>query len=410
MQFHHTTLPNGLEVVAELNDDAYSVAFGFYVKTGARDEQADVSGVSHFLEHMAFKGTERFSADDVNRIFDEYGADYNAMTGEESTVFYSSVLPEYLPETFELQSSILFPTLRQDDFDMEKKVILEEIGMYEDQPSSVAYDRAMQLHFRGHNLGQSVLGSVESVSALTSEQMRSYHAEHYRAGNIVLAVAGHTDWAQVVALAEKHCGHWPSGVCSRAIDALHPESQSQFVHKDHCQQEQIIQLAAAPSCSDVRRFAAELLTVIVGDDTNSRLYWDLVDPGLAESAECGYYEFEGTGTFLTFLNGPPESTAENLERISQVYGSINENGVTADELEQAKNKIATRIVLRGERPMGRLSSLGGNWLVRREYRTIEDDLATVRSVSLTQIKDLLAEFPLRQTTTVGVGPLKSLNS
>lgn len=408
MPFHHTTLPNGLEVVAELNDDAYSVAFGFYVKTGARDESADVSGVSHFLEHMAFKGTDRFSAEDVNRIFDEYGADYNAMTGEESTVFYSSVLPEYLPQTFELQSSILFPTLRQDDFDMEKKVILEEIGMYEDQPSSVAYDRAMQLHFRGHNLGQSVLGSVESVSALTSEQMRRYHAEHYRAGNIVLAVAGQTEWSQVLELAQKHCGHWPQGVSPRAIDVVSPESQSLFVQKDQCQQEQIIQLAAAPACTDARRFAAELLTVIVGDDTNSRLYWDLVDPGLAESAECGYYEFEGTGTFLTFLNGPPESTAENLQRISRVYESINKNGVTADELEQAKNKIATRIVLRGERPMGRLSSLGGNWLARREYRTVEDDLAIVRNVSLTQIKDLLAEFPLLQTTTVGVGPLSGL--
>lgn len=408
MQFHHTTLPNGLEVVAELNDEAYSVAFGFYVKTGARDETADVSGVSHFLEHMAFKGTDRFSAEDVNRIFDEYGADYNAMTGEESTVFYSSVLPEYLPQTFELQSSILFPTLRQDDFDMEKKVILEEIGMYEDQPSSVAYDRAMQLHFRGHNLGQSVLGSVESVSALTSEQMRRYHAEHYRAGNIVLAVAGQTEWSRVLELAEKHCSHWPQGVSPRAIDVLHPESQSLFVQKDHCQQEQIIQLAAAPACTDPRRFAAELLSVIVGDDTNSRLYWDLVDPGLAESAECGYYEFEGTGTFLTFLNGPPESTAENLRRIALIYDSINKDGVTADELEQAKNKIATRIVLRGERPMGRLSSLGGNWLARREYRTVEDDLAIVRNVSLPQIKELLAEFPLLQTTTVGVGPLSGL--
>lgn len=409
MQFHHTTLPNGLEVVAELNDAAYSVAFGFYVKAGARDESTAVSGVSHFLEHMAFKGTERFSADDVNRIFDEYGADYNAMTGEESTIFYSSVLPEYLPQTFELQSSILFPTLRQDDFDMEKKVILEEIGMYEDQPSSVAYDKAMQLHFSGHELGQSVLGTTESVSALTSEQMRQYHAEHYRAGNIVLAVAGNTDWATVLELAQKHCGAWPAGSCPRELTSSTPTQQSLFVTKDQCQHEQIIQLAAAPDCNDVRRFAAELLTVIVGDDSNSRLYWELVDPGMAESAECGYYEFEGTGTYLTFLNGPPEATAENLERITRIYNDVNANGVTADELDQAKNKIATRIVLRGERPMGRLSSLGGNWLVRREYRTIDDDLAIVRGVTLDDIRGLLAEFPLLQTTTVGVGPMSGLS-
>jgi len=405
MQFHQTTLPNGLEVVAELNDDAYSVAFGFYVKTGARDETTAVSGVSHFLEHMAFKGTEKFSAEDVNRIFDEYGADYNAMTGEESTIFYSSVLPEYLPQTFELQSSILFPTLRQDDFDMEKKVILEEIGMYEDQPSSVAYDRAMQLHFDGHDLGRSVLGTSASVSALTSEQMRTYHAEHYRAGNIVLAVAGNTDWNTVLDLAKQHCGHWPAGVDTRQIHTPKPVSQAQYILKDHCQQEQIIQLASAPTCTDPRRYAAELLTVIVGDDTNSRLYWELVDPGLAESAECGYYEFEGAGTYLTFLNGPPESTQENIDRIARLYDAVNADGVTEDELEQAKNKIATRIVLRGERPMGRLSSLGGNWLARREYRTIEDDLQTLRNVSVRDIRELVREYPLLQTTTVGVGPL-----
>jgi predicted Zn-dependent peptidase len=408
MPFHHTTLPNGLEVVAELNDDVYSVAFGFYVKTGARDETAEVSGVSHFLEHMAFKGTERFSAEDVNRIFDEYGVDYNAMTGEESTVFYSSVLPEYLAPVFEIQSGILFPTLRQEDFDVEKKVILEEIGMYEDQPSSVAYDRAMQLHFRGHDLGQSILGSAASVSALTSDQMRTYHAAHYRAGNIVLAVAGNTDWTTVLDLAQKHCGNWPAGAGTRTLELAKPSPQAEFVLKDQCQQEQIIQLAPAPDCTDPRRYAAELLTVIIGDDTNSRLYWELVDPGLAESAECGYSEFEGVGTYLTFLSGAPESTRDNLDRITRMYEEVNAHGVTLDELEQAKNKIATRIVLRGERPMGRLSSLGGNWLVRREYRTIEDDLTTVRSVSLDDIRQLLKEFPLQQTTTVGVGPLSEL--
>ncbi|MCX7410932.1 MAG: pitrilysin family protein [Planctomycetales bacterium] len=404
MQFHQTTLPNGLEVVAELNDDVFSVAFGFYVRAGARDEFATVSGVSHFLEHMAFKGTERFSAEDVNRIFDEIGADNNAMTSEESTVFYAATLPEYLPKTFEVQSSILFPTLRQDDFDMEKKVILEEIGMYEDQPASVAYDRAMQLHFAGHPLGQSVLGTTESVSALTSEQMRGYHAEHYRAGNIVLAVAGRTEWSTVLELAQKHCGHWPSGGSPRTPIPAQSAPSTKYIVKE-CQQQLIIQMAAAPSGSDPRRFAAELLCVIVGDDTNSRLYWDLVDPALAESAEVGYYEYEGVGTYLTFLSGSPESMKSNLEQISRQFAAVNANGVTAEELEQARNKVATRVVLRGERPMGRLSSLGGNWLSRREYRSIADDLAILRGVTVEDIQQLLIEFPLAQTTTVGVGPL-----
>lgn len=407
MPFHHTTFDNGLEIVAETNSDVHSVAFGFYVKAGARDETPPVSGVSHFLEHMAFKGTDRFSAEDVNRIFDELGADYNAATGEESTVFYAATLPEYLPQTFEIQSSILFPTLRQEDFDVEKKVILEEIGMYADQPSSVAYDNAMQAHFAGHPLGQSVLGTTDSVGGLSSDQMRHYHKEHYLAGNIVLAATGRTDWQTVVELAHRFCDHWPKGCTDRIIKQATPKPSTRFITKEQCQQEQIIQLAAAPSGNDPLRFAAELLAVIVGDDSNSRLYWELLDPGLVESAEMGYYDYEETGAYLTFLNGPPDDTQSNLDRVAAIYDEVNRKGITADELEQARNKVSSRLVLRGERPMGRLASLGNNWLFRREYRSIEEELSIVRNITLSDIRRLLDEFPLGQTTTIGVGPLSS---
>lgn len=405
MKFHNTTLDNGLEVIAEINPDVHSVAFGFYVKAGARDETPEVSGVSHFLEHMAFKGTDRFSGDDVNRIFDELGADNNAATGEESTVFYASTLPEYLDTAFEIQSSILFPSLRQDDFDMEKKVILEEIGMYADQPSSVAYDNVMQAHFADHPLGQSVLGTTASVGALTSEQMRKYHSQHYLAGNIVLAVAGNVEWSSILGLAHRHCDAWPKGASKRPSLKASPKPSTKYILKDQSQQEQIIQLSPAPSGNDPLRFAAEMMSVVVGDDCNSRLYWELLDPGLVESAEMIYYEFEDAGTYMTVLNGPPEDTKSNLKKIEKIYADVNRQGLTADELEQAKNKVCSRIVLRGERPMGRLGSLGNNWLLRREYRTIEDDLAIVRAITAADIRKLLDQYPLGQMTTVGVGPL-----
>src|SRR5581483_12025367 len=135
--FHHTTLPNGLHIVAETWPQAHSAAFGFFVRTGSRDEPPAWNGVSHFLEHMIFKGTKRHSAEDVNRIFDEVGAQYNASTSEETTIFYAAVLPEYLPDTFDLLADILQPSIRDADFEMEKQVILEEIGMYDDQPSFV---------------------------------------------------------------------------------------------------------------------------------------------------------------------------------------------------------------------------------------------------------------------------------
>lgn len=146
-------------------------------------------------------------------------------------------------------------------------------------------------------------------------------------------------------------------------------------------------------------------SVIVGDETNSRLYWDLVDPGLVDAAETGYFEYEGAGTYMTFLSCSPESTKDNLNRIARLYSEVNERGVTNEELEQARNKVATRIVLRGERPMGRLNSLGSNWLFRGEYRSVADDLATLRAITLDDIEQLLGAFPLMQTTTVGVGPL-----
>src|SRR6202790_4633714 len=153
MPFHQHMLPNGLTVVGESSPSARSVAVGFFVRTGARDETTEVSGVSHFLEHMVFKGTPRRSSLDVNRDFDRIGAFSNAYTSEENTVFYAAILPEYLPQAVDILADILRPSLRDDDFNMEKNVIIEEIGMYDDQPTWAAFDNAKRHYFRDHPLG-----------------------------------------------------------------------------------------------------------------------------------------------------------------------------------------------------------------------------------------------------------------
>src|ERR1700758_3354961 len=194
MQFHHTVLDNGLRVIAELNDQAHSVASGFFVKTGSRDESKELAGVSHFLEHMVFKGPPRRSALAVNRDFDRVGAKHNAQTSEEDTFFHVTCLPEYLPPAFDVLSDILRPTLRSDDFDTEKQVIIEEIRMYLDNPMSVAYEAAKTAHFGDHPLGNSILGTVESIAGLRADQMRAYFAERYCPSNIVLGFAGKGDW------------------------------------------------------------------------------------------------------------------------------------------------------------------------------------------------------------------------
>lgn len=407
MSFHRHELPNGLEIIAEVNPRAYSTALGFFVRAGSRDETAAVSGVSHFLEHMAFKGNDRFTPDDVNRIFDELGAQYNAATSEEMTLYYAAILPEYLPKTFELLANLLTPALRTEDFDTEKQVILEEIGMYDDMPAFAILEKAMESHFAGHPLCRSVLGSVGSVSGLTVDQMRAYFKDRYRAGNILLAAAGNVDWAQLVELAEKHCGAWAAGRPGREVTEAKPKPSKMVLQKD-LKQQHVVQMAPAPCATDRLRFAADIVAVVIGDDSGSRLYWELVDPGIVESADLSYNDYEGSGIWSTYLCSNPETASENLSRIADIYQDVNRRSITFDELEQARNKVASRIVLSGERPMGRLSSLGGNWMYRKEYRTIEDDLADLRAVSLEDVRELLDKYPLGQTTVAGIGPLEEL--
>ena len=409
MKFHERKLDNGMQVIAELNPNVHSVAVGFFVRAGSRDETDDVSGVSHYLEHMAFKGNDKLSADDVNRIFDEIGAKYNASTSEEVTMFYAAILPEYLPTAMKVLTAILFPSLRQEDFDMEKQVILEEIGMYEDQPTFVAYENLMRTHFAGHPLSMAILGSNQSITDLTSEQMRQYHRDHYGAGTITMAVAGNSSWDDVQKLAEQFCGHWPSVSPPRPTDEAKPAGGTKFVLREQALQQHVLQMAPGPVAVSELRHAAELLSVIVGDDSGSRMYWNLVDPGHADTAEVGYNEYDGTGTYLTVLSCRPEDAADNLKRIRDIYDEVNRDGVTDTELDQAKSKAASKIVLRSERPMGRLSSLGGNWVYRHEYESVENELIALRAVTSENIRELLDAYPLAQTTTVAVGPLKSFN-
>ena len=358
---------------------------------------------------MAFKGDDRISADDVNRIFDEVGANYNASTGEEVTMYYAAVLPEYLDTTMELLSVLMQPSLGQEDFDMEKNVILEEIGMYDDHPSFIAYDTIMATHFADHPLGQSILGTKESIAALTSEQMQTYHANRYKAGNMTLVVAGNTDFESLLALAEKHCGSIPAGQCDRDLPESIARQAMRLVTRESSLQQHIMQMGSAPKGTDELRFAAELLSVVVGDDSGSRLFWELVDPGHVDSAELGYNEYDGAGTWMSYLGCQPERVEENIAVMTRVFEDVNDNGILKEELEQAKNKVASRIVLRGERPMGRLSSLGGNWVYRKEYKSVADDLKIVRGLSLADIDTLLKQYPIRMNTTVGVGPREQLD-
>ena len=405
MRFEHTKLSNGLELIGEINPDARSAAVGIFVRTGARDESSELNGVSHFLEHMIFKGTPRRRAIDVNREFDEIGARYNAFTSEENTVFWGAVLPEYLPRLVDLLTDMMRPSLRPDDFEVEKKVILEEIGMYQDQPMWSAYERVMREHFGSHPLGNSVLGTTASVGGLRPDQMRAYFDRRYVAANMLVAAAGNLDWANFCDLIARPCADWQAGEVGRDVSAAQGSASFHVLTQKKIHQEHIVLVGSAPSAESPDRFAADVLATAVGDGTGSRLFWEFVDPGLAETAELEYHEFNGAGAFMTYLSCDPEESAQNLERLGALYREVNAEIIRADELEQVKNKAASRIVLRSERPMGRLMPLGFNWVYRNEYRTVDDDLDALRRVSLDEIARVLSEHPLDRLTCVAIGPL-----
>lgn len=418
MQFRHTVLENGLEIVAEVNDEVHSAGVAFVVKTGARDELPAVAGVSHFLEHMVFKGTPTRSADDVNRAFDAMGAENNAFTSKENTMYWAAVLPEFVGPTQELLADILRPSLREEDFDTEKQVIIEEIRMYEDQPPFGADEKCEAWHFGPHPLGQSVLGTVHSVGGLTVDAMREYFAARYSPGNIVLAGAGRIDWDQFVSAGRQYTAGWQAATNDHASRAqVQAERQQGFhvLHKPQATQQYVVQLAAAPggSAGDAARrlrYAADLATTILGDNTGSRMFWELLETGEADQASVSYSEYQGAGVFWTTLSGRPENASANLQKLRDMYLAAEQRGFTAEELAQAKSKSKSRVVLGAERPARRMFHLAGNWVQRGEYITVAEELAAYDAVTLADVNAVVRDFPLTQCMTVTIGPLEEVKS
>jgi predicted Zn-dependent peptidase len=358
---------------------------------------------------MMFKGTPRRTAEQVNLDFDRIGSSPNAYTSEENTVYYAALLPEYLPKGVDILADILRPSLRGEDFDMEKKVILEEIDMYEDQPGSVAWERARRIYYSAHPLGNSVLGTKESVGALTREQMRAYFARRYAANNIVVSAAGNFDWNEFVGLVSDACSGWNTDRVGReGRTEWHGKSGLHVLTRAKVQQEYAMFMCGGPPADSKLRYAADTLALAVGDDGGSRLYWALVDPGHADSADCSYVENDGSGAVYVSISGEPENVGPNIERAAQVLREVQKGGITDAELQQAKSKILSRVVRGSERPMGRMQAIAAAWSYTGEYRDVDAELANFDAVSQEDIRAYLDAYPIDRCTLVAFGPLKEM--
>ncbi|MCC6661068.1 MAG: insulinase family protein [Phycisphaerales bacterium] len=395
--FQHSTLPSGLTIIAEVDPDADSAACGFFVKTGARDEARALMGVSHFLEHMMFKGTADITAEDLNRRFDQMGARNNAYTSGEMTCFYAHVLPERLPAAVELLGRMMRPALREEDFGREKQVILEEIAMYKDEPNWVLSEEAVDRHYRGHPLGYRVLGLPETIQAMTAQQMKDYFEQRYSADNTVVAFAGRLDFAAAVSAVGRWCGSWTPTRAQR--QSVRPATGAgPFEMRDaKVSRAYVLGLWPGPGMEDPRRYAAMLLSQVLGASDNSRLHWALIETGLAEEAAAGYDPHDGAGDFFAFAACDPERVDEVWSVIRREISGLVDS-ITEDDLIRLRNKLATAVTLGAERPSDCMQRIGRYWTYLGRYATLEEELARITAVTRADLAALAAEFPPEPTT------------
>lgn len=395
--FKKTTLDNGMTILAEVDPAAHSSAAGFFVKAGARDESTELMGVSHYLEHMMFKGTEELDADAINRGFDDLGASNNAYTTREMTCFYAHVIPEKLGEATRMLGQMMRPALRGSDFDTEKNVILEEIAMYADNPFWVLYEQCVERRYGSHGLAHRVLGTPESIKAMSRDSMDEYFNTRYSADNTVVALAGKLDFDACVEQINRLCGSWPTTKPARNASRPSTISAPFTLHDERVNRGYLIALADAPSVTDDRRYAAALLAQVLGGADNSRLHWALIETGIAEEAQAAYDGLDGTGDFFVYASGDPEKLDTIWETIAKEIHGLRDS-LDESDLEKLRSKMITSSTLGSERPSDRMQRLGRLWTMTGSYIPLEDELKLISAVTIDDVRAVCDEYPLSSCT------------
>jgi predicted Zn-dependent peptidase len=406
--FHTHRLSNGLQILGQPMPDYESVAVSFFVRTGSRDEQNPaIAGVSHFLEHMVFKGTKTLDWQEITLEFNKIGAELNAFTSQESTVYYARVLGEYLDRAVDLLSDMMYPRLAESEFETEKEVIVNEIARSEDQPYDTTYRRMMQTYFGSHPLGHDVLGTPESIRNMHIEQMRDYWNRRYAANNMILSIAGNFDWQHIVQLAEARCNSWRTGESGRDISHYEPPQSINDIMVDQKLKQQIM-ILAMPSVSidDPDYYAANIGVSILGDSDGSRLYWNIFQKGLAESAGASIWAMEGTGLLMMQANSTPEEAPRVLKLLRSELDSLLDDGVYEDEVRRAKDKWISSTVLSSESTFARMFSLASDWVTEGRLVSIDEEIERIEKITSADVIRALKRFPIREKQVLTtLGPL-----
>jgi len=403
-----TALDGGTRVVTEPLPAIRSVALGLWIGTGSRDEDDAHAGVSHFMEHLLFKGTASYSALEIAETFDTFGGELNAATARDYTVVYARVLDEHLETALDVMTDMVFaPSLA--DLDAEREVVLEEIAMVDDTPQELIFDLVTQAVFGRHPLGRPVLGSAEVISTVSRRSLGAFHRRRYRPDNVVVAAAGSVDHGRLVRLIDGMSAKAGTGAAhkpSARAPFVAPPKPSLVFHAKQTEQYHVCLSAPGIARSDRRRFTASILDSVLGGSASSRLFQEIREKrGLAYAVYTFSSQYADTGQIGIYVGTREENLAECLRIVAEQIGELAAHGPGEEELQRAKENLKTRIMLSMESTSNRMSRLGKSLITDSELLDFDRILAEVEAVDAGSVAQL-AEVVLRADalSLAAIGP------
>jgi predicted Zn-dependent peptidase len=386
-----TELGSGVRVVTEEVPSVRSVALGLWVRTGSRNETPAQAGVSHFLEHLLFKGTARYSAIEISERFDGLGASVNAATGKETTHLHARFLDEHTEEVFDLLAEMLLaPTYP--DVDSERQVVLEEIAMYEDEPQDRVHDVLAEAVFGSHPLGRRVLGEAGVIASIPVPDIDAYHHSRYAGPEIVVGAAGHLEHGRVAELAERlvEAPREGGGVAPEA--GLDGGARLCF-HAKETEQYHICFGAPGLRRDDERRYPLAVLDSIFGGSTSSRLFREVREKrGLAYSVGSYNEQFTDQGLVATYVGTREDNVEEACAIIGTELGRLRTEPVSDEELARAKESVKGRLVLSSESTAARMTRISRATLFGLPIESLDEMLAKIDAVEVDELTELAAEL------------------
>jgi predicted Zn-dependent peptidase len=385
-------LDNGLRVVVEPIPTCRSVSFGIWVKTGSRNEHNENNGISHFIEHMLFKGTDQYSAKDIAELFDGIGGNVNAFTSKEYTCYYCKVLDEHLPIAVEALADMFFrSTFDPGELEKEKNVIFEEISMYEDTPDDMVHDLIANAAYQDHSLGYSIIGTEHNLTAMKSETLKHFMKQQYTIENTVIAVAGNID-ESILSLMEKHFSGFHNTGAEQAIASPTFYSNLKY-HEKKTEQNHICLSLPGLSAKDDRLYAMILLNNAIGGGMSSRLFQEIREKrGMAYSVYSYHTSYQDSGLFTVYTGTAPKQTADVLKVTMELLNEIKEQGLTAAELKKGKEQMKGSLILSLESTSSRMNRLGKNELMLGRHYSMDEIIERIESVELEHIQSLAFEM------------------